>query len=274
MPRSTTRSRPTKNPGYLHHKPSGQAYVRINGKCHYLGRFRSPESHRRYAALLSEFQADGSVLAKPAPAPIRPLAIAELADRFLTVTEERFGERSKNTHAVRYAMQALIEQHGRHRIEEFGPRALRTIQKRLAEAGYARSEVNRRILTIRRAVAWGVSEELVPAGILEALKAVTGLSKGQARDTAVDAQLVQETLDVMRSRGAHSTADLLAFIRWTGCRPGEGCWIQVGHCQLNQEYPQVSLEEHKTKHLTGPAASRSALITPTLTATIRVRCMF
>ena len=141
MPRSTTRSRPTKNPGYLHHKPSGQAYVRINGKYHYLGRFNTPESHQRYASHLSEFQADGSVLAKPAPAPTRPLAIAELADRFLTVTEERFGEKSKNTHAVRYAMQALIEQHRRHRIEEFGPRALQTIQERLAKAGYARTEV-------------------------------------------------------------------------------------------------------------------------------------
>ena len=74
MLRSTTRSRPTKNPGYLHHKPSGQAYVRINGKYHDLGRLSSPESHRRFSALLSEFQADGSVLLTPEHLPAFELA--------------------------------------------------------------------------------------------------------------------------------------------------------------------------------------------------------
>ena len=34
-------------PGYVHHKPTGQARVRINGKDYYLGKFGSPESHER-----------------------------------------------------------------------------------------------------------------------------------------------------------------------------------------------------------------------------------
>jgi hypothetical protein len=33
-----------KKPGYWNHHPSGQAYVRIDGKDHYLGLYDSPES--------------------------------------------------------------------------------------------------------------------------------------------------------------------------------------------------------------------------------------
>jgi hypothetical protein len=37
------------------HKPTGQAYVRINGKFHYLGEYDSPESHKRYEILIAKW---------------------------------------------------------------------------------------------------------------------------------------------------------------------------------------------------------------------------
>ncbi len=39
-------------PKYSHHKPTGQAYVRLNGKFLYLGKYGSDESHRRYEATI------------------------------------------------------------------------------------------------------------------------------------------------------------------------------------------------------------------------------
>ena len=42
-------------PGYLLHKPSGQARVIIDGKHIYLGEYGSPESHEKYARLIAEF---------------------------------------------------------------------------------------------------------------------------------------------------------------------------------------------------------------------------
>ena len=41
-----------KKPGYWNHKPSGQAYVRIDGKDHYLGAYDCPESRDRYEELI------------------------------------------------------------------------------------------------------------------------------------------------------------------------------------------------------------------------------
>ena len=40
-------------PKYRHHKPSGNAAVVINGKFHYLGKYDSPESRRKYRSLIA-----------------------------------------------------------------------------------------------------------------------------------------------------------------------------------------------------------------------------
>jgi hypothetical protein len=41
-----------KKPGCWNHRPSGQAYVRIDGKDHYLRPYDSPESRDRYEELI------------------------------------------------------------------------------------------------------------------------------------------------------------------------------------------------------------------------------
>ena len=46
--------RNTRQPGYLHHKPSNQAYVRIDVQMIYLGVYDTAESHRRYAATTAD----------------------------------------------------------------------------------------------------------------------------------------------------------------------------------------------------------------------------
>ena len=42
-------------PKYLLHKPTGQVYVRISGKFHYLGDYDSPESNKRYESLIAKW---------------------------------------------------------------------------------------------------------------------------------------------------------------------------------------------------------------------------
>src|SRR5256885_130066 len=46
-------------PGYCHHKGSGQAVVRLDGKDHYLGKFDSEESRQEYDRLIAEWLAAG-----------------------------------------------------------------------------------------------------------------------------------------------------------------------------------------------------------------------
>ena len=49
-------------PAYQHHKATGQARVRINGKDHWLGKHGTPESHDRYDELIAEHVLDKQIL--------------------------------------------------------------------------------------------------------------------------------------------------------------------------------------------------------------------
>ena len=46
---------PKRKPRYQHHKASGQARARIDGRDHYLGPYGSPESRDRYDDLIAEW---------------------------------------------------------------------------------------------------------------------------------------------------------------------------------------------------------------------------
>ena len=48
-------------PSYRLHKARNCAVVTINGRNHYLGPYRSPESFERYSRLITEWQADACI---------------------------------------------------------------------------------------------------------------------------------------------------------------------------------------------------------------------
>ncbi len=56
---SVTRKRRT--PALVHHKPTGQARVRIGGRDFYLGKFGSPEAEAAYHHLLADWRETGVV---------------------------------------------------------------------------------------------------------------------------------------------------------------------------------------------------------------------
>jgi len=55
-------ARPKGTPRYLHHKASGKAFVRIDGKNIYLGFFGTKESKAEYDRVISEWLANGRQL--------------------------------------------------------------------------------------------------------------------------------------------------------------------------------------------------------------------
>jgi len=53
-------SRPRKQlPKYCHHQPTNRAFVRIEGKMYYLGRYGSEASRQEYDRIIAEFVANG-----------------------------------------------------------------------------------------------------------------------------------------------------------------------------------------------------------------------
>ncbi len=257
------------------------AYTRLpDGRTKGLGRADDPKSRSRFLAVQTELNG-GIEIPFPTPDP-QGLTVAELAVAYLAHEQDRCGAEliTRTTFLECQAVvDALVNQHAHLLVTQFGPKSLKAIQQRLAKtpcrnrAGrfkrktspppLCRNQVNSRVNHIRRIFKWGVSEELVPPTILEALRCVTGLRRGEAHDnpprTAVDPKHVWIVIDHLRSSPPASArnpayrraaADALEFILSTGCRPGEACQLRWRDVTLVPD-PVVELTEHKTRKATG-----------------------
>jgi hypothetical protein len=182
-------------PKYRHHKGSGQAFVQIKGKRHYLGTYGSPKSKEAYSRFVAELAVNP--VAEPSPAqrspaqPAKPAAITvvELASAYQDFAEEYYRKNGVTTLTAGNVKRALLVAqglYGRTLAKDFGPLCLLAIQRQLAEKKLARHYVNAVIDKIRRCFKWGVSRELIPASVHQALSTVEGLRKGRsaARETA------------------------------------------------------------------------------------------
>ncbi|ODA31087.1 hypothetical protein [Planctopirus hydrillae] len=109
---------PTKNrPAYVHHRPTGQARVRIAGKDFYLGKFGTPESREKYEELVTAWLSDQD------PRHVA-LTIDDLALLFLdfakTYYRHRDGTETRSTNHFRQALRPVIQLYGQTLVRDFG----------------------------------------------------------------------------------------------------------------------------------------------------------
>ena len=183
-----------KPPSYRRHK-SGQAFVQIKGQRFYLGKYGTPESEERYRRVLAELVTKplastgverGSLATR---APGMGLEVVELIARYWHFAEGYYvkdGHRSRFLHTIRLALRALRQTYGSTPCRDFGPLAFQAIQHQFVAKGLCRGYSNQLCAAIRRCFKWGVSQELVPPSVYQALGTVPGLRRGrtEARETA------------------------------------------------------------------------------------------
>ena len=176
-----------RTPSYCHHKGSGQAVVRIDGKDRYLGKFGSEESRREYDRLIAEWLAAGRRL--PAGTAGDGLTINELLLSYWRWAEKTYrdgdGAPTRELDNLKDALRPLRKLYGDADAARFGPMALRTVREDMIAAGLCRRTINTRIGRLKRVFRWAVSYELLPAPVYEALRTIPGLQRGrgEARDT-------------------------------------------------------------------------------------------
>ena len=121
-------------PRYLHHKAGGQAYVLINQKQHWLGKFGTDESHLRYDEIISKLLAKSKRLKLTAHA----LSISELLTAFWGHAKKRYGGSGKGPYggAVNWRpiIRLLRQRHGSDEPSDFGPLAMREFIDEMATA--------------------------------------------------------------------------------------------------------------------------------------------
>ncbi len=190
-------------PSYRLHKASGQARTIVNGRHVYLGKFGSPESRQQYARILAEAALPASVPTAQVASDAQRLLVSELLVAYLKFAEAYYSNEGQPTKEFRGMVDAvgpLNLLYSDTQADEFGPLKLKAVREHLVTQGLCRTETNKRIGRIKRVFKWAVSEELVLAGVHEALSTVTGLKFGRtsARESEpvkpVDDQTVELTL--------------------------------------------------------------------------------
>jgi len=237
-------------PPFRIHKCTGQAYVNLNGRRVYLGRADTPEAKQRYSREIAEWTANGEQsLEKPSD-----LSVAELAARYWRVIEDKYpvqdGKSTSRGHVWVYkaSLDALAELYGDLAVSDFGPLKYQTVRNSFVRRGVSRGTVNKMIACVKRAVAWGVSQELVPPSVHHALQAVKGLRRGET--TAPDHPPVKPVpIEHVNAVQPHVSRQVWALIELqlrTAARAGELVGLRPVDLNTTGRIWLYSLGEHKT----------------------------
>jgi integrase len=266
-------------PKYSLHKPSGQAFVRIQGKFIYLGKYDSQASREAYGRLIAETAV--SPLCS-VPKSMAKITIVELCSAYWDYAQGYYtknGVASGWLNHIRLVLRMVKELYGSTNAADFGPLAMKAIRQRLIDAGHSRKYINKLMAIIPRMFKWAGSEELVPGDVYGNLKTVEGLKKG--RTTAQDHPPVMPVADAVVDATLpylpQVLADMVRFQKFTGARPGEVCQIRPIDVERSGDVWEYCPESHKTEHhgksrtiYVGPQAQ--AVLMPYLLRTADAYC--
>ncbi len=222
----------SRTPPYRLHKPSGRAVATFGGRTHYLGKFNTPESRRKYAALLAEWNASGEQLPAGAGA---SLTVAEIAVAYLRHAEQFYraadGTPTGETETLRHALRPLNRLYSKLPAEEFSPLKLRAVRDEMIRMGWVRSNINRQVHRLRRVFRWAESHEMLRADrrVYEALRTVEALKAGRSK--AAESEPVkpvsQAMIDAVLPLVSPQVAAMIRLQLLTGMRPGEACMMRT-----------------------------------------------
>lgn len=240
-----------RTPKYRLHRPSGLAVVTIAGKDHYLGPHGSDQSRAEYNRLVGEWLLKGRPSSKHQS---HDSSINELLVHYLNHAKEYYrkpdGRQTKELESIKQSMRPLRETYGHTLARDFGPIALKAVRDRMIEADLCRKEVNKRIRRVIRLFGWGVENELVPAEVHHALRAVPGLKRGRsaARESKPVKPVPESFVDAIQSHVLPPVWAMIELQRLTGMRPGEVVIMRTGDIDTSGRVWVYRPASWKTEH--------------------------
>jgi integrase len=232
-------------PTYRHHRASGQAVVTLNGSDIYLGKFNSPESHARFQQVIADWLARGRRLPSRADDPLlmKELISGFWSDRSATLPEI---EQDKLCRALKPVRELFAET----RAADFGPVRFKAVRQKMVDSGLCITTIRDRLAAIKRMIAWGVENEMLPGDALHRLDAVAGLRAG--RDGVKASKKVlpvsDQDIDAIVPYLSRTVRAMVELQRLTGMRPGEICAITTGQIDRTEDPWIYRPTQHKNKH--------------------------
>lgn len=245
--------KPLQIPTYRLHKPSGRAFVELQGRRRYLGKHGSQESLRAYSRLISQSPQAKTAVANDVKSDAIPTInqlILRYYEEFARTYYVKNGQPTQEQVNIRHALRFLRTHFGAVPATEFGPLSLKRLIALMIDHGLARTTVNGSVSRVRRMFRWAVSEEILPPAVVQALDAVPGLRKGRTLAREPEA-IGPVAIDDVKATLPLLSPVLQAMVNLqllSGCRPGEICSLRpcdVERCEGAWRYCPFS---HKTEH--------------------------
>jgi hypothetical protein len=129
-------------PGYLKHKPSGQAYCLINGRHIYLGKYGSKASRLQYEEVIAEYLANDKKL--PPTRSRTEITCLEFAVAYLEHAKEYYANDPGTYNHCENAMKPLVKHYGKQPISTFEPLSLKFLRDKWIEADHSLTTIRKR----------------------------------------------------------------------------------------------------------------------------------
>ncbi len=235
-------------PKYSHHKATGQARVRIDGKSYYLGEYDSDESKTKYDHLIAKWLT-GERLITPDALTVSRLCV-KYVEEHVKLYYRKNGRPTSEVCAIQGALRPLVKKFGGNRVSDFGPAKLKVVRTAMLEAGIVRLSINRNLGRIRRMFKWGVENEIVPPNAYAALTAVSGLRHGRsdAKESSPVLPIPMDDIDIIKPHVSRQVWAMIQLQLLTGMRPGEVRTLRLCDIDLTADAWEYRPAEHKTQH--------------------------
>jgi integrase len=237
-----------RTPSYRLHKPSGRAFVEIDGKRHYLGKHELPETVQAYHRLIAEWIAGGYRL----PVPKEEITVLEVADAYSTYAEGcyvgRSGKLSEENSRIKLALTPVVALYGDIPAVQFGPIALRTVRQVWIDRNISISTINGYASTIKRMFKWATSHEMLPVEVHQALATLPGLrrGRGQGKDLQPRQIVLLENVEATVKRLPSTLRAVIYLLLYTAARPTELLRLKRSDIDTNGDVWTAIIREHKT----------------------------
>jgi integrase len=223
-----------------------RAFVEFEGKRYYLpGPFGSPQSREAYRQFVQNNQ---PVLELDRPSRVTIAVLANLhrkhADRYYPTGHQSEAEN------FRYSLAYLLKKHPTLPVDDFGPLKLKALMQEMAVSGLSRIYINAVAWRIKRLFRWGVSEEMVDPGTLQALLAVPGLRAGRtpAKESSPRQPVPWEVVEPALKHMQPAVKAMVLTQWYTGARPQSVCAATADQFTRG-ENPWLWRPLSKTRHL-------------------------
>jgi integrase len=242
------------DPKYSHHKATGRAFVTLNRRIIYLGKYGSSESRAEYRRLIAEWDQAGRQSIPAGDPGGTDIQINELIARYWQYVESYYrhpdGSPTPEVDHFRSVLGLLRANYGHTMAVDFGPLALKALRSKMVKAGLCRSTINSRVRRIRMMMRWAASEEIVPETIYARLATVSGLRAGKtaAREPKAIKPVDDAVVDATLPHLSNVVRAMVQAQRFSGARSGEICTMRT--CDIDTTGPVWTYKpaSHKTAH--------------------------